>query len=1042
MPEKKRKRAAPQTPPLWERLVLFDYLTRQLGFESFDDIAKLLRDMPPDGGGDGSSRYCRALCAALPDDAAVTREFIEQADANIRRHTARIGKRRNGLEWKYFQWLTLLFAEMYLDRYWRDREGLLRALEQHRRARFVRNLTDGGAGQYKAGDLQKLSLWSATGSGKTLLLHANLLQFWHHRDKAGARDNFNRTILLVTNDGMASQHLRELRDSDIPGARFDKNATLLGKGTVEIVSIHQLAEKSGDKTVAVDLFESNNLVLVDEGHRGASGDKWLSMRDRLCRDGFSFEYSATFGQMPAEHLAVYAKNIFFDYSYRRFYNDGYGKEYRIFNLRDGAAVSDDNTRRYLVAGLLAYYRQLQVFADHPQTAREFLVQRPLWVFIGSKVNAVRMKKGKKVSDILEVLRFLRGFTASPQQARDDMHAVLTDDKLFTFSDVFNWAVMPDVSEMYDGILSLVFNCPGGGALRASRVEGADGEIALTLGGQLFGLVNIGDVSGFMKLCREADEEIVGDTVNFSDALFDKINDPDSRINVLVGAKKFIEGWNSWRVSAMGLLNVGRSEGAEALQMFGRGVRLRGFGGNLQRRAFAAGAPVKSEADTMEKLCIFGLKADFIKTFLEHLERERLPEKTEVRLEVLPTIRHLEKEKLKIIRVKHERDFKKEEFITVPKPGAAAAPRPVFLDWRPRLDVVDSQNDSAAAPLRAPHSIPDGIKKFFDRNRIYAMLQEFKADKKWHNLKLPRETVPMLLESECHWYQLNIAQSDTRFDKFAAVRHWEEIAAELMKKYLQACYLAAWARWEAKGRRFETLDNSHANIIGEYRAEVEKSQADLIKKLHGINEAVRNNDIPLAFSIGARGVSRSDCGRHLYRPLLHISGECRIEIRPHAATLNDGEYGFVRNLHEFFKGNGEFFQKRKLYLLRNLSRGRGVGFMEANNFHPDFLLWLLDGGLQHIAFIDPKGLRMYDKDNDKVNFYKTIVDAVEKPMREKDADNDNIRLHAFLVSQTPAAELNTAWSKHDTINDYAQRNIIFPEDESHIGKMLNKIISRQ
>ena len=27
----------------------------------------------------------------------------------------------------------------------------------------------------------------------------------------------------------------------------------------------------GDKTVAVDAFEGNNLVLVDEGHRGASG---------------------------------------------------------------------------------------------------------------------------------------------------------------------------------------------------------------------------------------------------------------------------------------------------------------------------------------------------------------------------------------------------------------------------------------------------------------------------------------------------------------------------------------------------------------------------------------------------------------------------------------------------------------------------------------------------------------------------------------------------------------------------------------------------
>ena len=39
----------------------------------------------------------------------------------------------------------------------------------------------------------------------------------------------------------------------------------------------------------------------------------------------------------------------------------------------------------------------------------------------------------------------------------------------------------------------------------------------------------------------------------------------------------MEGWNSWRVSNMGLLNIGRNEGSEIIQLFGRGVRLRGRG---------------------------------------------------------------------------------------------------------------------------------------------------------------------------------------------------------------------------------------------------------------------------------------------------------------------------------------------------------------------------------------------------------------------------------------------------------------------------------
>ena len=61
-----------------------------------------------------------------------------------------------------------------------------------------------------------------------------------------------------------------------------------------------------------------------------------------------------------------------------------------------------------------------------------------------------------------------------------------------------------------------------------------------------------------------------------------LSQSDSTVNVLIGSKKFTEGWNSWRVSTMGLMNVGKSEGSEIIQLFGRGVRLKGFGMCLKR----------------------------------------------------------------------------------------------------------------------------------------------------------------------------------------------------------------------------------------------------------------------------------------------------------------------------------------------------------------------------------------------------------------------------------------------------------------------------
>lgn len=62
----------------------------------------------------------------------------------------------------------------------------------------------------------------------------------------------------------------------------------------------------------------------------------------------------------------------------------------------------------------------------------------------------------------------------------------------------------------------------------------------------------------------------------SGSLFHDINTPESTVNVLIGSQKFTEGWSSWRGSTLGLMDVGKSEGVQIIQRFGRGVRLKGF----------------------------------------------------------------------------------------------------------------------------------------------------------------------------------------------------------------------------------------------------------------------------------------------------------------------------------------------------------------------------------------------------------------------------------------------------------------------------------
>ena len=93
------------------------------------------------------------------------------------------------------------------------------------------------------------------------------------------------------------------------------------------------------------------------------------------------------------------------------------------------------------------------------------------------------------------------------------------------------------------------------------------------------------------------------------------------------------------------------------------------------------------------------------------------------------------------------------------------------------------------------------------------------------------------------------------------------------------------------------------------------------------------------------------GKHLYQPLIYLDNQI-VKISP--APLNKGECRFVEDLKAFHDGHADFFETRELYLLRNLSKGRGVGFFEAGNFHPDFILWLLAGRLAGCHLRGPQG----------------------------------------------------------------------------------------
>ena len=1053
-PSTNRRARKPPAPALRfdQRLVLNQWILTLFEAESFIPLTEGLQDTALEGVDENNiSRFHHVIAARLFQRKQLSRDVLLAYDQNIVRHTQAISARRSEpLRWKYFQYLGLLFAEIYLDRYFRNPDQLLSDLND-RVATFNADKAERDQIQpYAEDDLRKLAFWSATGSGKTLLMHVNILQYRHYLKLHGRERELNRTILLTPNEGLSRQHLKEFEASGIEAEIFSKESAGLFSGhSVEILEITKLQEDSGDKTVAVDAFEGNNLVLVDEGHRGAGGFKWKTNRDQLCANGFSFEYSATFSQAlkaanKPELTEEYARCVLFDYSYKYFYRDGFGKDYRILNLADD---HDENTRRlYLTACLLAYYQQVLLYGRQEKAFRPFLIERPLWILVGSKVTAVRTEDKKDVSDVVEVLLFLAEFfhggadsVARIQRLLSGNTGLLNTNGNDIFSRAYPFLVESGLSpaEVFTDILKNVFNATTVAALHVDHLTGSDGEIALRLGenNEPFGVINVGDAPKLRDLCDKHPEMLKVSDRPFSTSLFAGINDAESKINLLIGSKKFTEGWSSWRVSTMGLMNVGQTEGSQIIQLFGRGVRLKGYNFGLKRSGFVEEARRNKpdHINLLETLNVFGVRAQFMQQFKEYLEEEGLPPNDD-RIEfVLPTFKNLGKQQLKTLCLPADLDFKRNgPNPALGPPDADLQGRGITLDWYPKIQsrlAPDLTATTEIAPRHEGKLTTDHL-AFFDWHEVDRQMQEFKNERAWFNLNLSADACRALMEDP-GWYTLYIPPQELEIGRFDRVSRWQEIAVALLKKYCDLFFKTKKAAWEAPRLHYEILDGNDENFVAEYRFQIAESEKEIIAKLSEVKESVAKGHLK---SI-EWGTFRSICfGQHLYQPLIHFNSTL-IKVTP--VQLNEGERDFVLDLQKFYETDRTFFEGKELYLLRNLSRGRGIGFFEAGNFHPDFILWLLVGGKQYISFVDPKGIRNLDgADDPKISFFQTI-----KTLEKRLAD-PNVILNSFIIANTRYEQVDhwrDTTGKPMTKAVFEARHVVFQNEDKagYIGKLLRK-----
>lgn len=1078
MPRKK----TPEYYGFNDQLVLFRYFLNLFGKETLFDLAGKLNDADNEGLDENQNtyfyRFLHRICTSNADKVKINPDKLRQYDENICRHVRQIGEKRGGLTLKYYQYIALLFTEIYLDRYFSDRSAFLNDLNAYIDLVEAKTMGQISFAHIDEKDLNKLAFMCATGSGKTLLMHINILQFLYYLKRAQRLDShleINKIIVLAPNEGMSNQHLEELTMSSIPATIFQKDITAYAqrKNDVVIIDMNKLKEEGKVKTVSIDSFEQNNLVLVDEAHRGLAGDVWYDYRTRLSADGgFAFEYSATFKQAlrtlnpkKAKEQALleeYCKSIIMDYSYKFFYSDGYGKEYRIYNLRAG--IDEEQRHLYMTGCLLSFYQQLKLFETRKSEFAPFRIEKPLLVFVGNRVTA--STSTAELTDVEEVLDFLDKFVNQKEVTVRRLRAVLGEDTGLMdasgrelFSQNFQPLIAlfggsPNPEDIYRDILRTVFNSDTSSdspRLHIENLRQVPGEIAMRIGddGEYFGVISIGDTAGLVKNCDK--KGIVSKTEEFvSESLFRAINSAASNIKILIGSRKFTEGWNSWRVSTMGLINFAKGEGSQAIQLFGRGVRLRGYGGCLKRsrKLDDRAVNIPRNIEVLETLTIFGIKAQYMEDFKKYLELEDMPSNENVyefKMPVISRYDQVQDKKLRVIKVRAGANFKKQAkrlILDAPDEGFMQylLKNRVVIDCRSKVQTIESDGSLQLRSVTDEHTLDSQFLPYLDYDRIFEELERYKNEKLYYNISIVKQKIQAILETD-GWYALIIPQSHLRIDSVDKLESVVDFCIMVLKSYMDKFYKYEKEKWEAPLLEYQELSATDNNFVDEYSfSYIQEHEGD--RSPETIEGFVRDISALLRDRKGIPGYEKSifsgavlafDFNHHLYAPLICAKQNgLKIQISP--VSLNDDEKLFVDLLRDYLDAHPQLLAGRTLYLLRNKSKV-GMGFFEAGNFYPDYVLWVDTPDVQYISFIDPKGLTRVRADDPKIEFYKKIKELEVR--LQPTAPDKQIILNSFIMSGTKSVELKEWW--HMSKPEREEKHVLCLDNDDCIDVMFEKML---
>ena len=282
--------------------------------------------------------------------------------------------------------------------------------------------------------------------------------------------------------------------------------------------------------------------------------------------------------------------------------------------------------------MLAYVRQ---FEQRVRQVRADLYHRPLLMAL---VNSVNTEDADLKLFFRELVRIGKGEVDGETwaAAKAELRTELLGRPDYLFEDEIKVRVDDGLLAALSqaDLLSAVYNASEAGEIEVLVRPSNRQEVAFKLktSDDPFALVRIGDISDWLK------QELAGYEINqhFADeGYFERLNHPDSDINILLGSRSFYEGWDSNRPNVIMYVNIGTGTDAKKfiLQSVGRGVRIEPFKNQRKRlrELHASGAldeqevkvfeAIKKDVLPLESLFIFGTNREALNLVIGELDQQ-------------------------------------------------------------------------------------------------------------------------------------------------------------------------------------------------------------------------------------------------------------------------------------------------------------------------------------------------------------------------------------------------------------------------------------